>query len=79
MLADRADHPSRRDLTWLDLRESRLDASPADVAGARYLRSGFEAFAYTDRGVYRPGETVHLRAIVRGPEGATPPAFPIAS
>ena len=32
------------------------------------LAAGFEAFVYTDRGVYRPGETVYLRAIVRGHE-----------
>ena len=32
---------------------------------------------YTDRGVYRPGETVHLRAIVRGRDNSTPPAFPV--
>ena len=66
-----------RDLTWLDLRSSRANLSDVDTSGAAYLRSGYEAFIYTERGVYRPGETVHLRAIVRGPDGATPPAFPV--
>jgi uncharacterized protein YfaS (alpha-2-macroglobulin family) len=66
-----------RDLTWLDLRSSKVNFGESDTAGAPYLRKGHEAFIYTDRGVYRPGETVHLRAIVRGPDGATPPSFPV--
>lgn len=82
VLADRVDgvgdSTSARDLTWLDLRGGRLDFAPADTAGAAYLHAGFEAFVYSERGVYRPGETVHLRAIVRGPDGAVPPAFPVS-
>jgi hypothetical protein len=66
-----------RDLTWLDLRTSGVSFGQAETAGAAYLRTGHEAFIYTDRGVYRPGETVHLRAIVRGPDGVTPPSFPV--
>lgn len=88
LLADRPDAPadwapqpasasSGRDLTWLDLRNSRVNFGESDTAGAPYLRKGHEAFIYTERGVYRPGETVHLRAIVRGPDGATPPSFPV--
>jgi uncharacterized protein YfaS (alpha-2-macroglobulin family) len=66
-----------RDLTWLDLRTSQVNFGESDTTGAPYLRKGHEAFIYTERGVYRPGETVHLRAIVRGPDGATPPGFPV--
>jgi uncharacterized protein YfaS (alpha-2-macroglobulin family) len=66
-----------RDLTWLDLRTGRVNFGDSDTSGAAYLRAGHEAFIYTDRGVYRPGETVHLRAIVRGPDGITPPSFPV--
>ena len=69
--------PNADALTWLDLRSSRLDLGDADVAGTPYLRHGFEAFLYTDRGVYRPGETVHLRGIVRSGDNATPNAFPV--
>jgi len=66
-----------RDLTWLDLRNSRISFGQTDTAGAAYFRTGHEAFLYSDRGVYRPGETVHLRAIVRGIDGAIPPSFPV--
>ena len=68
---------SARDLTWLDLHGSKVNFGEAEVAGDAYLRSGHEAFIYTDRGVYRPGETVHFRALVRGPDGQTPPGFPV--
>ncbi|MFI5379962.1 MAG: MG2 domain-containing protein, partial [Tepidisphaerales bacterium] len=68
---------SGRDLTWLDLQRAQLNLSHADIGGDEYLRKGHEAFVYTERGVYRPGETVHLRAIVRGPDLSVPPAFPV--
>ena len=65
-------------LTWLDLRRASWDLGDTDTGGRSYLRNGYEAFVYTDRGVYRPGETVHLCAIVRGPDGATPAGkFPV--
>jgi uncharacterized protein YfaS (alpha-2-macroglobulin family) len=70
-------------LTWLDLRDTgsggtHWDLADSDASGRAYLRSGYEAFVYSDRGVYRPGETVHLRAIVRGPDNAAPrTAFPL--
>ena len=68
---------SWRNLTWLDLRSGAINLADGDTGGKPYLRTGFEAFVYTDRGVYRPGETVHLRAIVRGSEHAKPGTFPI--
>ncbi len=69
--------PVLRGLTWLDLPDNEWTLADADVAGRAYLRTGHEAFVYTDRGVYRPGETVHLRAIVRDAKGSTPAAFPV--
>ncbi|HET6248719.1 MAG TPA: MG2 domain-containing protein [Tepidisphaeraceae bacterium] len=72
-----AEKSAAQGLTWLDLREGAVNFGDSDIDGRAFLRHGFEAFVYTDRGVYRPGETVHLRAIVRGPDNATPPRFPI--
>ncbi|MHC4811300.1 MAG: alpha-2-macroglobulin family protein, partial [Planctomycetota bacterium] len=37
-----------------------------------------EAMLYAERGAYRPGDTVHLTAIVRGGDGDLPPAVPMA-
>ena len=52
------------DFAALDLARSPLDLSGFDVAGAD-ARGDVRAFLYTDRGVYRPGETVRLTALVR--------------
>jgi uncharacterized protein YfaS (alpha-2-macroglobulin family) len=43
-----------------------------DVGGALVGKKGIDAFTYADRGVHRPGDTVHLSAIVRF-ERALPP------
>lgn len=64
-------------LTWLDLERSAWDTGDLHIAGRPYLRDGYEAFIYTDRGVYRPGDTVHLRAIVRAADMQVPPPFPV--
>ncbi len=70
--------PESSDLTWLDVRNTAWDLGDSDTGGQKYLRQGYEAFVYTDRGVYRPGETVHLKAIVRGADLAAPgAAFPV--
>ena len=64
-------------LTWVDLESGSWNLSDTDIKGRPYLRKGNEAFIYTDRGVYRPGETVHLRAIVRDGEMHKPESFPV--
>ena len=56
------------DFAALDLSRSPLDLTLFDVAG-RNLSGPVEAFFYTDRGVYRPGEVVHLNALVRNRAG----------
>ena len=55
----RLDHPS-----W--------ELSSYDIAGMDEGKSGIDVFMYTDRGVYRPGDTVHLSAIIRS-ERKIPP------
>ncbi len=50
---------------------------PATNTGRAYLQAGHEAFVYTDRGMYRPGETMHFRAIVRDIDFWLPGEFPV--
>ena len=38
---------------------------------------GYDVMLYTDRGIYRPGDTVRLTGIIRAEDGAVPPAFPL--
>ena len=64
------------DLTFLALGwPSELDLE--DPARRDYLESGYEAFLYTPRGVFRPGETVDVKAIVRDREHQAPSPFPV--
>ena len=52
------------DFSFLDLTRAAYDLSDRGVGG-RAAPSSFDVFLYTDRGVYRPGETVHLGALLR--------------
>ena len=50
--------------TWLRLDDPALDLSDLDMKG-RAAPATTDAFVWTDRGIYRPGETVHLGLLVR--------------
>ena len=66
----------QRDLSYIRLDQSLIPITDFDVSGRPYLSDGYEAFLYSDRGVYRPGDTVHLASIVRGKDVTLPPTFP---
>ncbi len=65
-----------KDLSYLRLDQTLLPVADFDVSGRPYLTSGYEAFLYSDRGIYRPGDTAHLVCIVRGKNAELPPGFP---
>jgi len=56
------------DFAFLDLTQPAFDLSDRGVGG-RIAKGPTDAFLYTDRGVYRPGETVHLAALLRDSAG----------
>jgi uncharacterized protein YfaS (alpha-2-macroglobulin family) len=49
---------------FLDIGAAAFDLSDRGVKG-REKAGAIDAFLYSDRGIYRPGETVHLNAMVR--------------
>ncbi len=53
-----------------------IDDAFSDNDGMPYPED-VEAMVYSERGVYRPGDTVHLTGILRRANGAIPPAFPV--
>jgi len=53
---------------FLDLTTAAFDLSDRGVKG-REPPGPIDAYVYTERGVYRPGEDVHLAALVRDDEG----------
>lgn len=61
----------------LALNSSQLNNSLFDVGGV-HRQDGVAAFIYTERGVYRPGDTVHLAAIVRNDDNTFPANHPVA-
>jgi alpha-2-macroglobulin len=64
------------DLSYIRLDQSAIPITDFDVSGRPYLSDGYEAFVYSDRGIYRPGDTVHLVSVVRGTDVSMPPSFP---
>ncbi len=65
------------DATVLKLEEGNVDLTSFDTGGRSYLSEGYEAFLYPDRTIYRPGETLHLHAIMRGVDTVMPGEFPV--
>lgn len=53
-----------KDFSWVSLQGSALDLSRLDLGGRKSPKK-LDAFLYTDRGVYRPGETVYLSGLIR--------------
>ena len=60
--ADKADY------AFLSLKTTAFDLSDRGVTG-RQVPTGLDAFVYTERGVYRSGETVHVTSLLRDARG----------
>jgi len=65
------------DIAVMTFNKTALDKANFKTGGKKYLTKGYEAFIYSDRGIYRPGETVHLESIIRGVKHALPGSFPV--
>lgn len=65
------------DYTFLPLEPRKSDPVAFSPEMPRYDREGYDAFIYADRDLYRPGETVHLRGLVRQNYGDAAPAMPL--
>jgi hypothetical protein len=64
------------ELTYLKYSELRTEIANSDVQGEPYRAENrpYRASLWSDRGVYRPGDTAHLAAVVRGQDDVAPPA-----
>ena len=70
---------AQADLAVLDLERSPVDLSAQGVGGrlqagdsptaGRTAKTAVDGYLYADRGIYRPGETVHLVAMLRDQRG----------
>ncbi len=57
------------DFTFLPLNERGEDPVAFNYGMPSYDPDGYDAFLYADRNLYRPGETMHLRWLVRQADG----------
>ncbi len=64
------------DYAFLDLTQPGFDLTDRGVAG-REAPGPIDAFLYTERGVYRPGETVHATVLARDAEANALPDVPL--
>ncbi|MGK2923905.1 MAG: alpha-2-macroglobulin family protein [Methyloceanibacter sp.] len=64
------------DYAFLNLKQSGFDLTDRGVAG-REAPKGLDAFVFTERGVYRTGETVHITALLRDAAGIAVPGVPL--
>lgn len=64
------------DYNFLDLSQTAFDLSDRGVKG-RPAAQPLDAFVYTERGVYRSGETVNLTALLRDAKGQPTSGLPL--
>ncbi len=67
---------ARGDYAFLSLKAPAFDLSDRGVSG-RPAPAGLDAFVYTERGVYRSGETVQVTALLRNALGMAAPDVPL--
>jgi hypothetical protein len=61
------------DLTYIRYSDLRADVTESSTSGIPYVaETPYRAAMYSDRGVYRPGETAHVVAIVRDSKDHAP-------
>ncbi|NOZ13686.1 MAG: alpha-2-macroglobulin family protein [Acidobacteria bacterium] len=54
------------------------NVSSFNIGGSDVNQDNLRAFLFTDRGVYRPGDEVHLALIVRNEDGSFPENHPVS-
>lgn len=67
---------SEGDYNFLDLVQTSFDLTDRGVKG-RPAAQALDAFVYTERGVYRSGETVNISAILRDARGEAAAGLPL--
>jgi alpha-2-macroglobulin len=67
---------SAGDFVFLDFTRASFDLSDRGVEG-RPAAQGLDLFLYTDRGIYRAGETVHVAGLLRDDAANAVPGMPL--
>ncbi|MCH2364380.1 MAG: MG2 domain-containing protein, partial [Planctomycetes bacterium] len=64
-------------VSYLELEAQSIQFVDFPVYGRSYLAQGYDGFVYSDRGVYRPGDSVRIEAVVRDSWLEEPGTFPV--
>jgi uncharacterized protein YfaS (alpha-2-macroglobulin family) len=64
------------DLSYLKPKDNQWVIDDVKQSGRPYVEN-YEVMLYTERGAYRPGDTIHLTGIIRERAGEIPPSFPL--
>src|SRR5260370_27547418 len=67
---------AKGDYAFLSLKTPAFDLTDRGVSG-RAAAPGLDAFVYTERGVYRSGETVQVTALLRDQQATAALAVPL--
>ncbi|RYY60038.1 MAG: alpha-2-macroglobulin family protein [Chitinophagaceae bacterium] len=65
------------DFNFLPFSNTGVNTSRFDVGGKRNNASGLDAFVYSERDMYRPGETVHFSTVIRDKQWKSPGDLPL--
>nr|MBQ6739815.1 hypothetical protein [Synergistaceae bacterium] len=65
------------DLTYVQLNRDLLSRETFDTAGRPWLKSGYDAMIFSPRDIYRTGEEVNFKAVLRNYDISVPQAFPV--
>jgi uncharacterized protein YfaS (alpha-2-macroglobulin family) len=65
------------DFNYLPFSSTRVNTSRFDVGGKRNNPTGFDAFIYAERDIYRPGERVNFAVIIRDAHWRSPGEIPV--
>jgi uncharacterized protein YfaS (alpha-2-macroglobulin family) len=71
-----ANGPNSGDFNFLEIGRGAFDLSDRGVSG-RAQPGPVDAFLYSERGIYRPGERVHLTALVRDDKADAAAGLPV--
>jgi uncharacterized protein YfaS (alpha-2-macroglobulin family) len=65
------------DFNYLVLDDTQVETSRFEVEGMRDNASGFQAFTYGQRDIYRPGETMYFNTVLRNQDWNTAAKMPL--
>ncbi len=65
------------DFNYLPYSKTAVGTSRFEIAGRRDNFSGYDAYIYPERDIYRPGETIHLATILRDDDWNVPGEIPL--